>query len=162
MAIALDTSVLIAWEKAGGLPDFLAEHEGPFYVPAHAAAEFLLGTHPPVRADLRERARRLYEAQIKGLVDAFDEPDASQLAVLNAELRPRGQTMNFYDRASLRRLPRLVEFAPERSRAVDKVVLPGVGAPICNRLSAHRLPHLLEIRSLKADWKSALRLCPAP
>jgi hypothetical protein len=46
MAIALDTSVLVAWEKAGGLPTFLEAHEGPFYVPAHAAAEFLLGTHP--------------------------------------------------------------------------------------------------------------------
>lgn len=99
MAIALDTSVLVAWEKAGGLPDFLETHEGPFYVPAHAAAEFLLGTHPPVRADLRERARQLYEMQIKGLVDAFDEPDAAQLAALNAELRTRGQTMKFYDAA---------------------------------------------------------------
>ena len=99
MAIALDTSVLIAWEKAGGLPAFLEAHEGPFYVPAHAAAEFLVGIHPPVRADLRERARRLYEAQIKSLVDAFDEPDASQLAALNAELRAKGQTMKFYDAA---------------------------------------------------------------
>jgi predicted nucleic acid-binding protein len=99
MAIALDTSILVAWEKAGGLPAFLETHEGPFYVPAHAAAEFLVGTHPPVRADLRERARRLYETQIKGLVDAFDEPDASQLAALNAELRTKGQTMKFYDAA---------------------------------------------------------------
>ena len=99
MAIALDTSVLVAWEKAGALPAFLETHEGPFYVPAHAAAEFLVGTHPPVRADLRERARRLYETQIKGLVDAFDEPDASQLAALNAELRAKGQTMKFYDAA---------------------------------------------------------------
>jgi len=99
MAIALDTSVLVAWEKVGALPAFLETHEGPFYVPAHAAAEFLVGTHPPVRADLRERARRLYETQIKGLVDAFDEPDASQLAALNAELRTKGQTMKFYDAA---------------------------------------------------------------
>jgi len=99
MAIALDTSVLVAWEKAGGLPAFLESHEGPFYVPAHAAAEFLVGTHPPVRADLRERARRLYDTQIKGLVDAFDEPDASQLAALNSELRAKGQTMKFYDAA---------------------------------------------------------------
>jgi len=99
MAIALDTSVLVAWEKAGGMPTFLEAHEGPLYVPAHAAAEFLLGTHPPVRADLRERARRLYETHIKGMVAAFDEPDAAQLAALNAELRTKGQTMNFYDAA---------------------------------------------------------------
>jgi predicted nucleic acid-binding protein len=99
MAIALDTSVLVAWEKAGGLPEFLETHEGPFYVPAHAAAEFLLGTHPPVRPDLRERARRLCENQIRSLVDAFEEPDASQLAALNAELRAKGQTMKFYDAA---------------------------------------------------------------
>ncbi len=87
--------MLVAWEKAGGLPAFLEAHEGPFYVPAHAAAEFLLGTHPPVRADLRERARRLYENQIRSLVDAFEEPDASQLAALNAELRAKGQAMKF-------------------------------------------------------------------
>ena len=99
MAIALDTSVLVAWEKAGGLPAFLEVHEGPFHVPAHAAAEFLIGTHPPVRANLRERARQLYETQIKGLVDAFDEPDAAQLAALNAELRTKRQTMKFYDAA---------------------------------------------------------------
>ena len=99
MAIALDTSILVAWEKSGRLPDFLAAHEGPFYVPAHAAAEFLLGTHPPVRADLRERARRLYATQIQALVDAFDEPDAAQLAALNADLRAKGQTMKLYDAA---------------------------------------------------------------
>lgn len=81
------------------MPAFLEAHEGPFYVPAHAATEFLIGIHPPVRADLRERARRLYEAQIKSLVDAFDEPDAAQLAALNAELRTKGQTMKFYDAA---------------------------------------------------------------
>lgn len=52
-----------------------------------------------MRADLRERARRLYETHIKGMVAAFDEPDAAQLAALNAELRTKGQTMNFYDAA---------------------------------------------------------------
>ena len=127
MAIALDTSVLIAWEKAGGLPAFLEAHEGPFYVPAHAAAEFLVGIHPPVRADLRERARRLYEAQIKSLVDAFDETDASLLAALNAELRAKGQTMKFYDAAIaatvLAREDQLLAIDSDYDRLKDRIKL---------------------------------------
>jgi predicted nucleic acid-binding protein len=127
MAIALDTSVLVAWEKAGGLPAFLEAHEGPFYVPAHAAAEFLLGTHPPVRADLRERARTLYEAQIRGIVDVFDEPDASQLAALNAELRAKGQTMKFYDAAIaatvLSRTDELLTLDSDYDRLKDRLKL---------------------------------------
>ena len=99
MPVAIDSSVLITWEKAGGLPDFLAKIEGPFYVPAHAAAEFLLGIHPPVRGQLRERARRLYESHIREMVDVFDEADAAQLAALSADLRSKGQQMKFYDAA---------------------------------------------------------------
>jgi predicted nucleic acid-binding protein len=99
MPVAIDSSVLIGWEKAGGLSGFLAGLEGPFYVPAHAAAEFLLGTHPPVRSDLRERARRLYEGHIREMVDSFEETDAVQLAVLVSELRAAGQQMKFYDAA---------------------------------------------------------------
>ena len=99
MPVALDTSVLVAWEKAGGLPEFLAKMEGPFYVPTHAAAEFLLGTHPPVRADLRERARRLYENHLREMVDVFEESDAAQLAALASELRSKGQQMKLYDAA---------------------------------------------------------------
>ena len=127
MAIALDTSVLVAWEKAGTLPGFLEAHEGPFYVPAHAAAEFLVGTHPPVRADLRERARRLYETQIKALVDAFDEADAAQLAALNAELRTKGRTMKFYDAAIaatvLARQDELLAIDGDYDRIKDRVKL---------------------------------------
>jgi predicted nucleic acid-binding protein len=58
-----------------------------------------VGTHPPVRADLRERASRLYENHLRTRVDIFDEADAAQLAALNAELRRTGQTMKFYDAA---------------------------------------------------------------
>jgi len=99
MPVAVDTSVLIAGEKAGDLASLLAAHPGPYYVPAPAAAEFLIGIHPPVRDDLRERARRLYEGRIKGMVDSFEEPDAAQLAALNTELRRKGQKMKFYDAA---------------------------------------------------------------
>ena len=97
--VAIDSSVLMEWEKAGGNSDFLEALDGPFYVPAHAAAEFLTGTHPPVRSDLRERARQLYENYIREMVAAFTEPDAAQLAALNAELRTKGQVMKFYDAA---------------------------------------------------------------
>ena len=99
MPVAIDTSVLIQAEKSGGLAQLLTSHPGPFYISAHAAAEYLVGTHPPVRADLRERASRLYENHLRTRVDIFDEADAAQLAALNAELRCTGQTMKFYDAA---------------------------------------------------------------
>ncbi len=47
MPVAIDTSVLIAAEKIGGLEPFIAAHDGLFYIPAHVAAEFLVGTHLP-------------------------------------------------------------------------------------------------------------------
>lgn len=99
MPVAIDTSILIAAEKAGDLEVVLSGIEERIYVPAHAAAEFLVGTHPPVREDLRRRAQRLYEIHIRGMVDSFDESDAVQLAALNAELRRTGQTMKFFDAA---------------------------------------------------------------
>jgi predicted nucleic acid-binding protein len=99
MPTAIDTSVLIAAEKGGNFFDFIADLPGEFYVPAHAAAEFLVGTHPPVKEHLRERARRLYENLYREMVEPFDEADAAQLAALNAELRRTGQTMKFYDSA---------------------------------------------------------------
>ena len=58
-----------------------------------------MGIHPPIRDVLRERARRLYDSTIKTMVDSFEEPDAAQLAALNAELRRTGQQMKFYDAA---------------------------------------------------------------
>ena len=80
-----------------------------------------------MRADLRERARRLYEAQIKSLVDAFDEPDASQLAALNAELRAKGQTMKFYDAAIaatvLAREDQLLAIDSDYDRLKDRIKL---------------------------------------
>jgi predicted nucleic acid-binding protein len=99
MPVAIDTSVLIAAEKSGNFHKVLSGMDGGIYVPAHVAAEFLAGTHPPVREELRERARRLYESHIRVMVDNFDEADAAQLAALNAELRRTGQTMKFYDAA---------------------------------------------------------------
>jgi predicted nucleic acid-binding protein len=99
MPVAIDTSILITAEKAGNLGTVLDGVEEEIYVPAHAAAEFLVGTHPPVRDELRRRAQRLYDEHIQGMVDSFDEADAAQLAALNAELRRAGQTMKFYDAA---------------------------------------------------------------
>ena len=61
MPVAIDSSVLVAAEKGGGIQSLLPPDDpGPYYIPAHAAAEFLVGTHPPVRADLRQRAAQLY------------------------------------------------------------------------------------------------------
>jgi predicted nucleic acid-binding protein len=99
MATAIDTSVLIAAEKGGNFFAFIAQIPGEFYIPAHAAAEFLVGTHPPVAPHLRERARRLYENAFRDLVEPFDEADAAQLAALNSELRASGQQMKWFDSA---------------------------------------------------------------
>ena len=57
MPVAIDTSVLISAEKDGGvdsLDTMLPKNEeGPYYIPALAACEFLVGTQSPVGADLR-------------------------------------------------------------------------------------------------------------
>ena len=98
MPVAIDTSVLIEAEKLGGVGDLLPpEENGPFYIPALAAAEFLIGTHPPVRDDLRYRALLLYQGQLQQLVDDFTEADAAQLAALTADLKKTGQAMKFFD-----------------------------------------------------------------
>jgi len=99
MPVAIDTSVLIHAEKTGGFENLLPDGDTVYYIPAHAAAEFLIGAHLPKSAQLRERARRLYEDKFKLLVDLFDEADAAQLALLISELRKSGQTMGFFDAA---------------------------------------------------------------
>jgi len=100
MPVAIDTSVLIEAERLGTVDAVLPrEEDGPFYIPALAAAEFLLGTHPPVRDDLRYRALLLYQGQLQRMVDDFTEADAAQMAALAADLKRRGQTMKFFDAA---------------------------------------------------------------
>jgi predicted nucleic acid-binding protein len=99
MPTAVDTSVLIAAERGGNFFDYIAVIPGEFYIPAHAAAEFLAGTHPPTKQPLRERARRIYDDVFREIVEPFEEPDAVQLAALNAELRRTGNSMKLYDAA---------------------------------------------------------------
>src|SRR5437867_2659472 len=97
MPVGIDTSVLIAAEKHGRIEQLLPSEEGPFYIPALAATEFLVGIHPPVRADLRRRATDLYNSQFRFMVSAFSESDAAQFAVPIAELKSKGQQMKFFD-----------------------------------------------------------------
>ena len=99
MPVAIDTSVLIHAEKTGAFENLLPDGEATYYIPAHAAAEFLVGAHLPKSAALRERARRTYDTKFRLLVDLFDEADAAALAGLIAELRRAGQTMGFFDAA---------------------------------------------------------------
>jgi predicted nucleic acid-binding protein len=100
MPVAIDTSALVEAEKIGSFDAILPRDEnGPFYVPALAAAEFLVGTHPPVRDNLRYRALLLYQARYEHLVENFIETDAKQLAALISELRRTGQVMKFFDAA---------------------------------------------------------------
>ena len=98
MPVAIDTSILIHAERAGDFENLLS-HEEVYYIPVHAAAEFLVGAHLPKSAHLRERARSIYENKLKLLVDVFDEKDAAQLALLISELRKSGQQMGFFDAA---------------------------------------------------------------
>ncbi len=98
MPVAIDTSVLISAEKQGDFEALLPlDEEGPYYIPALAASEFLVGTHPPVRADLRQRAARLYQTRFRVLVSSFTEADAAQLAALVSDLKAKGQQMKFFD-----------------------------------------------------------------
>ncbi len=100
MPVAIDTSVLISAERQGDLDGLLPENEdGPYYVPALAASEFLVGTHPPVRRDLRQRAIQLYQNRFRALVASFTEADAAQLSWLIVELKSKGQQMKFFDAA---------------------------------------------------------------
>jgi predicted nucleic acid-binding protein len=100
MPVAIDTSVLISAEKQRDFDDLLPEgEEGPYYIPALAASEFLVGTHSPVRADLRRRASQLYQNRFRSLVSTFTESDAAQLSALISELRTKGQQMKFFDAA---------------------------------------------------------------
>jgi predicted nucleic acid-binding protein len=74
MPVAIDTSVLISAEKQGDFAALLLENEeGRYYIPPLAAAEFLIGTHPPVRADHRARATQLYQNRFRALVSSFAE-----------------------------------------------------------------------------------------
>ena len=100
MPVAIDTSILISAEKQGNFDDLLPENEeGPYYIPALAASEFLVGTQPPVRADLRQRAMQLYQTRFRALVSSFTEADAAQLSALISELKTRGQQLKFFDAA---------------------------------------------------------------
>ena len=100
MPVAIDTSVLISAEKQGGFEQLLPEDEdGPYYIPALAASEFLVGCQPTVRSDLRQRALHLYQSRFQSLVSSFTEADAAQLAILISELKATGQRLKFFDAA---------------------------------------------------------------
>src|SRR5262249_19073000 len=100
MPVAIDTSVLVEAERFESFEAILPRDEnGPFYIPALAAVEFLVGTHPPVRDDLRYRALLLYQASFKPLVEEFTESEARQFATLIADLKQKGQIMKFFDAA---------------------------------------------------------------
>jgi hypothetical protein len=67
MPVAIDTSILVAAETAADFAKLLPNsEEGPYYIPVLAAVEFPVETRPPVRADLRQRAARLYQSCFRG------------------------------------------------------------------------------------------------
>ena len=127
MPVGIDTSVLIAAEKQGTIERLLPLGEDRFYIPSLAAAEFLVGTHPPVRTDLRERASKLYETEFRFMVSAFTEADAAQLAALIAELKSKGLQMKFFDAAIaatvLARGDKLLVLDSDFDRLDDRIAL---------------------------------------
>ncbi len=128
MPVAIDTSVLIEAERADDLDAFLPiDEEGPFYVPAHAAAEFLVGTHPPVKREYRQRALRLYRSRFQNLVRPFSEEDAARLAELASELRREGKTMKWFDAAiaagALARADKVLTLDGDYDRLADTLVI---------------------------------------
>ena len=128
MPVAIDTSVLISAERQGDFDQLLPENEdGPYYIPALAASEFLVGTHPPVRQDLRQRASQLYQNRFRPLVSSFTEADAAQLAVLIVELKAKGQQMKFFDAAiaatALARGDKLLVVDTDFDRLKDRIQL---------------------------------------
>jgi len=128
MPVGIDTSVLIAAEKGRGLQPLLPPDEpGPYYIPAHAAAEFLVGTHPPVRAPLRHRAAQLYTRDLRSMVAPFTEADAAQLGSLIAELKNKGLTMKFFDACIaagiLARGDKLLVLDNDFDRLTDRITL---------------------------------------
>jgi len=128
MPVAIDTSVLISAERHGDFDGLLPENEdGPYYIPALAASEFLVGTHPPVRLDLRQRASQLYQSRFRALVSSFTEVDASQLSLLIVELKAKGQQMKFFDAAIaatvLARGDRLLVLDTDFERLKDRIQL---------------------------------------
>ncbi len=128
MPVAIDTSVLISAEKQGDFDTLLPEdEEGPYYIPSLAAAEFLVGTHPPVRAELRHRAAQLYQQRFRALVSSFTEADAAELAALIAELKSKGQQMKFFDAGiaatALARGDKLLVLDSDFDRLKDRIEL---------------------------------------
>ena len=128
MPVAIDTSVLVSAERQGDFDALLPENEeGPYYIPALAASEFLVGTQPPVRLDLRQRAIQLYQSRFRGLVSTFTEADAAQLAMLIAELKAKGQQMKFFDAAiaatALARGDKLLVLDADFDRLKDRIQL---------------------------------------
>ena len=76
MPVAIDTSVLISAEKTGGIEELLpANEEGPFYIPALAAAEFVvvviaaLPISRPQTAMKTGKRRKFFIALPPGLFD---------------------------------------------------------------------------------------------
>ena len=128
MPVAIDTSVLISAERLGDFAQLLPENEeGPYYIPALAASEFLVGTHSPVRQDLRQRASQLYQNRFRALVSSFTEADAAQLALLIVELKATGRQMKFFDAAIaatvLARGDKLLALDTDFDRLKDRIQL---------------------------------------
>lgn len=128
MPVAIDTSVLISAERQGDLDGLLPEKEdGPYYIPALAATEFLVGTQPPVRPNLRQRALQIYQNRFRSLVSTFTELDAVQLSVLIAELKSKGQQLKFFDAAiaatAISRGDKLLVLDSDFDRLKDRIQL---------------------------------------
>lgn len=95
---AIDTSVLIAAERDKAVLEKLTK-EKALFVPAMAAAEFLVGIRAVKKLSLWLRAQDVYDDHYKPYIFAFTESQAQTLASLIVENTKRGRQMKMFDAA---------------------------------------------------------------
>jgi predicted nucleic acid-binding protein len=99
--ICIDTSILIAAARnRAPMTEFLRDYmDEDVFVPAMAAAEFLVGVYGTKSPRLRLNAERFYTDYVRPMVEGFDEPQAHRLAVIICETKSKGKTIKPYDSA---------------------------------------------------------------
>jgi tRNA(fMet)-specific endonuclease VapC len=93
----VDTSVLIHAERNQDFREKLLQEE-ELFIPAMAAAEYLVGIKIVKSEKLRQRAQDFYD-QLRPYVYDFDESQAHALAGIIATARKNGFTIKAFDAA---------------------------------------------------------------
>jgi predicted nucleic acid-binding protein len=99
--ICIDTSILVAAARhRAPLTEYLRDHvDEDIFVPAMAAAEFLVGVYGTRSERIRLNAQTFYTDYVKPMVEGFDEPQAHRLAAIICETKSKGKIIKPYDGA---------------------------------------------------------------